>query len=557
MQITVSTETQKVPTQDTKVKEPLQKRLARLQSPELIIGLSGPVGCGIDTVADKLASIFQGENYLIQKIKLSHLIVKHFTALQTAYPEHIPGNLRNKNLGILSGYNRIESLMDAGDYLRQVYEPDFLAQSAVEEINKLRIDASRPDYEELPLIKESGKRITLNGQEVSQAEFANDSYSPKKTIYLIDQLKHPSEAKLFRTLYGDIFYLLGILSGESERKKTLKNQMAEEEATKLMERDRKASEDHGQQLDKTLQLSDYFVRFSDNDLSHLEKQISRFINIMHGGAVITPTADEYGMYIAYSASLKSACLSRQVGASIADPNGTVLATGCNDVPKFNGGLYTADSQKDLRCYNSKGICYNDDYKAREIQEKLENILIENHIPASNAKTISQQMFSTTRLKDLIEFSRAIHAEMDAIIALTRRGSVSTLGTTLYTTTYPCHNCARHIVAAGIHKVVFIEPYEKSLAIALHADAISTDSAEYGKKVVFNHFEGVSPRRYQHFFMADEQRKSNGKLVERPLNRSHKSPELLDSYRKIEVRIVQHFETLKSKKLDDNPQMQLM
>lgn len=36
-----------------------------------------------------------------------------------------------------------------------------------------------------------------------------------------------------------------------------------------------------------------------------------------------------------------------------------------------------------------------------------------------------------------------------------------MGTTLYATMYPCHNCARHIVAAGIRKVIYIERYGES------------------------------------------------------------------------------------------------
>lgn len=51
--------------------------------------------------------------------------------------------------------------------------------------------------------------------------------------------------------------------------------------------------------------------------------------------------------------------------------------------------------------------------------------------------------------------------------------------TLYSTTYPCHGCAKHIVAAGISEVVYYEPYPKSRALALHDDSIQEDTrAEY-------------------------------------------------------------------------------
>ena len=44
-----------------------------------------------------------------------------------------------------------------------------------------------------------------------------------------------------------------------------------------------------------------------------------------------------------------------------------------------------------------------------------------------------------------------HAEMEALLSCARSG-VSTRGATLYSTTFPCHNCAKHIIAAGVARV---------------------------------------------------------------------------------------------------------
>jgi deoxycytidylate deaminase len=48
---------------------------------------------------------------------------------------------------------------------------------------------------------------------------------------------------------------------------------------------------------------------------------------------------------------------------------------------------------------------------------------------------------------------------------------------LFSTTFPCHMCARHIVSAGIKRVVFLEPYPKSYAEELYADSITFDRLE--------------------------------------------------------------------------------
>jgi len=94
--------------------------------------------------------------------------------------------------------------------------------------------------------------------------------------------------------------------------------------------------------------------------------------------------------------------------------------------------------------------------------------------------------------------------MDALLTCARSG-VSPTGGILYTTTFPCHNCTRHIVAAGIERVIYIEPYAKSRAEELHDDAILVEekalrpnrSAKW--RVPFTHFVGIGPRRYFDLF----------------------------------------------------------
>ena len=101
--------------------------------------------------------------------------------------------------------------------------------------------------------------------------------------------------------------------------------------------------------------------------------------------------------------------------------------------------------------------------------------------------------------------------MNAITDAARLGR-STKNATLFGTTFPCHNCAKHIVAAGIKRVVFIEPYPKSQAIKLSGDAISFEE-QATDKVVFQHFVGISPRRYRDIFEKGKRRDSDGTFRE--------------------------------------------
>lgn len=251
------------------------------------------------------------------------------------------------------------------------------------------------------------------------------------------------------------------------------------------------------------------------------------------------TTDESGMYAAYSASLKSACLSRQVGAAIVNKEGNVISLGWNDVPKFGGGLYTSDIPNDQRCIYHGAKCYNDIHKSHLIEDIVNIVSAKVSVSQETKEELARLIQKETRAGSIIEFSRAIHAEMEAILGLARSQGNSTDSCVLYTTTFPCHNCARHIIAAGIKRVVYIEPYEKSLALDLHEDAITTD-AWTPDKTLFETFAGVPPSKYAAFFMSKGDKKNGaGQAVDIiKTDARHIGTQYLDPYEIIEGKVVQ-------------------
>jgi deoxycytidylate deaminase len=109
--------------------------------------------------------------------------------------------------------------------------------------------------------------------------------------------------------------------------------------------------------------------------------------------------------------------------------------------------------------------------------------------------------------DLTEYGRVVHAEMCAICDAARLGR-SIKGATLYCTTFPCHNCTKHIIAVGIKKVVYMEPYPKSRAKQLHENEIEIEK-EDGTTVSYMPFIGVSPLRYGDIFQKGRRKDSQG------------------------------------------------
>jgi cytidine deaminase len=224
------------------------------------------------------------------------------------------------------------------------------------------------------------------------------------------------------------------------------------------------------------------------------------------------------MFLAAGASRRSAELGRQVGAAIVTPRGSVISLGTNEVPRAGGGPYLESDSDDSREFHrpketnrthiERITSQITDVVKRRVESVLEGADLETEtqrdLEERLLKELPEAVMAEGRVKDLTEFGRATHAEMAALLDASRRG-VPVAGATLMTYTFPCHNCARHIVEAGIARVVYIEPYLKSLALDLHADAIALQGAEpqstSKSPVEFEPFTGAAPRRYLEMFDA--------------------------------------------------------
>jgi deoxycytidylate deaminase len=319
-----------------------------------------------------------------------------------------------------------------------------------------------------------------------------------------------------------MLYVVGVFAPLQAREATLKELgLTSAQIYTLIDRDSGEESEAGQTVSDTFPNCDFFLRTGDGTDSELKNRVERFLHLVLGTKVITPTFAETAMYAAAMASANSACLSRQVGASVTDEYGDVLSIGWNDVPTVGGGLY-GHGEHDHRCWNiSGGKCFNDSEKDKLAQEMTD--ALSEVIPPEKRLRAREILRNASKLKGLIEFSRAIHAEMHAILNAGKTAGMRIGRGKLFVTTYPCHSCARHIVAAGISEVYYIEPYRKSLAIKLHGDAISEQEMDKDKVRILA-YDGVAPSRYLTLFrVPPNSRKKNGKLITMSLKSS--SPRL--------------------------------
>jgi deoxycytidylate deaminase len=277
------------------------------------------------------------------------------------------------------------------------------------------------------------------------------------------------------------------------------------------------NEVHGQEVSLIFHKGDVFVDGASK--TAIEATISRFVQAFFGHNSVSPTRMEYGMYAAAGAALRSIDLSRQVGAAIFSIKGEVISLGCNEVPKAFGGTYWADDVPNSHRDFEEGVDANQLQKTvivRDLLDRLEKAGVVRKDQAKKLKKptefrvfVESEPVRSSKAMDIIEFGRMIHAEMGAISDAARNGD-STKDAILFCTTFPCHMCAKHIVAAGIRKVVFLEPYPKSYAKKLHSDSITFEATEADKKVYFEPFLGISPRRYRDIFEKGKRKDQQGR-----------------------------------------------
>lgn len=445
---------------------------------EIVIGIVSAVGTESSRVINPLKDRLGQFGYHVEEIKISSLL--------SAIKPTTTGTAE---------YERIKSFMEAGDQLRKNTSTNaILSYGAAKRIREQR------------------------------------SANNKKRAYIINSLKHPEEVDLLRKVYGQGFYLFGIHADPKRRLHYLTNDkgLTNLEALELTKTDEDENIIHGQRTRDTYHLADFFINLGKND-DQVKNTVQRFLELILSHPYKNPTFDEFAMFMAFSSSVRSGDLSRQVGAVIAKDR-QIIATGANDSPMSGGGLYWAEidensgevSDRDQGKDYTRGEDSNKSEQGEIIKEILTGIGDIEHdtvLPIDEIKKILEK----SRIRDLTEFGRVVHAEMEALLSCSR-SAISCAESYLYCTTFPCHNCAKHIIAAGIRRVVYVEPYPKSKALEFYSDSIelntTLDMQRKSDLVVFEPFTGVGARRFLDFFSMNlgagsklRRKNSDGSIIE--------------------------------------------
>ncbi len=427
--------------------------------PEIVFAIVRPVGTADAEFHEQLSGHLHSYGYTTMPIKLSRIL----SDIAEVRGNPIPASPEDL---------RIDALMTEGD--RVCCDADDAAAIAllgVTEIRDIRAEAQVGD-------PTAGMGLP-------------------RTAYVIDSVKRPAEVTQLRQIYGDHLLVIGLQASTDSRKKELLDRIRPQRADasqedleghvrSLISRDLdEPGDDYGQNTLQTFPMSDVFIDV-DTDPG---AQVARIVDLLFGCPDYhVPTEAEFGMHLAYISSTRTAELGLKVGAVLVS-DGCVVGLGVNEHPKPTGAPVFDASAVDIRA-----LVLDTVKSLRDLLDSEERVKFDAD-PDTYARGLLSGALRQSPIRHLTEFQPTVHAEMSALLDALRRGG-SIADSTMYVTAYPCHNCAKHLVALDTN-VVYLEPYPKSRAASMYGPSVEAS---------FSPFTGIAPRRYQRLFEVSADRK---------------------------------------------------
>ena len=297
---------------------------------------------------------------------------------------------------------------------------------------------------------------------------ANDLMSDDKkgTLLCIDAIRNPYEAVFFKDRYS-AFYLISV-NTEDEIRRSRLSFLRKEEIDSLDEREyptklKSFEKFYHQDIGSCLGIADihlYNPDITDGKYYYLTRQVLKYIMLIIHPGIVTPTHIERCMQVAYNAKLNSGCLSRQVGAVVTNNEYSIISIGWNEVPKgqISCGLRDIEDY----CKNKdKDTFSNFEITNEEFSEKIHTLndrIKKYDLKGRKHPYCFRDIYNEIKGKDNQVYTRALHAEENAFLAVSKYGGLGVKNGYLFTTASPCELCAKKAYHLGIKTIYYIDPY---------------------------------------------------------------------------------------------------
>lgn len=330
------------------------------------------------------------------------------------------------------------------------------------------------------LLQKIGNNIRASGEPYSNIFSGNhfsiiaskikeiiDNYQDDSARFCIDAIRNQFEATYLKEHCSN-FYLVSVNTEEKSRRERLQSLMTLEmyDSLNYIEYPKKKNSIeetfYHQNIQKCLEITDiHLYNGNDNvrELHNLTIQILKYIGLILHPGLITPNKIERCMQIAYEARINSGCLSRKVGAVITDENYMVKSIGWNEVP-------SCQMPCNLRTFNdlisSDKNCFSEfelqDEKFRELCKSVNDMIPHDKLIGLPYSYCFKDIFNYLNKSNNQVHTRALHAEENAFLNISKYGGIGLKGGNLFVTASPCELCAKKSYQFGIKNIYYIDPY---------------------------------------------------------------------------------------------------
>lgn len=361
---------------------------------------------------------------------------------------------------------------------------------------------------------------------------------------VIDKIRNSLEAKFLKERYS-AFYLIAIHEEKSvskHLKERLKQNYPNEDsirenseligkqALKIRELDsieRSGSDfDRGRFFAQNLSqcVADAEIHISNEDgqggdkayFYSMSEQWMKYASLIQHPGLITPSSEERCMVVAYTAKFNSGCISRQVGAVITNKAHTIRTIGWNDVPygqipcslrELRTMATGVNDIWNLRRYAYSSYETGDSKRFKDEQTFNEKVRIKYrslHLapPDNSLMEGMPRPYCFKSLQNEFEGEknqvhiRALHAEENAMLQMTKYGGEGLHDGIIYVTASPCELCSKKLYQIGVRKIVYIDEYpgisrENIIASGYHRPKLKQFQGAYGS-TYFKLYQPIIP-----------------------------------------------------------------
>ncbi|MFR7590511.1 MAG: hypothetical protein ACLUVC_03620 [Longibaculum sp.] len=293
-------------------------------------------------------------------------------------------------------------------------------------------------------------------------------YDGKKvgTRICIDAIRNPYEAHYLHDYYRS-FFLMAINTDDKDRRLRLENYSQRElENLDYVEYPLKFNGPeerfYHQNIQECLEITDihiYNPNEPNNQYDDLIKQLIKYISLILHPGLVTPSHIERCMQLAYNAKYNSGCLSRQVGAIVTRSDYSVQSVGWNDVPK---GQITCGLRDIFNFIQNKDDTSYSEFElgSKEFKCAIENICskVKDKMNGLPYPYCFKDIYNGIKGDKNQVYTRALHAEENAFLQVSKYGGSQIQGGYLFVTASPCELCSKKSFQLGIKKIYYIDPY---------------------------------------------------------------------------------------------------